>query len=259
MHHVRYTGQEFEILWAAYGRDRLPYPLHYRTHIADFDELKRHREAAVESLLGKYEAEVERALGILLEPEVRVESKGFGGPDMSRVYRFHGAVRGQAGATVTQEPGTAPDTGGDVILTYCTAKEVAQQAVTALPPTGPGTRPSLEVRREDVTADRERHVRRAHEVSLTEQLDRIFKRPRLALGEMAIFPGAAVDARPTPGRGFWWMDYDDGRYYVKTGDPIIAKPIDQPRLAAEIHRLTTLTQRYYQEDRDHEEYLRSGH
>jgi hypothetical protein len=23
---IRFTAQEFEILWAAYGRDRLPYP-----------------------------------------------------------------------------------------------------------------------------------------------------------------------------------------------------------------------------------------
>jgi hypothetical protein len=72
-----------------------------------------------------------------------------------------------------------------------------------------------------------------------------------------VFPGSAVDARPTPSRSFWWMDYPDGRYYVKTGDPIIAAPIDPKALAAEIHRLTTLTQRYHQEDREHEAYLRS--
>ncbi|MBF6330497.1 ESX secretion-associated protein EspG [Nocardia transvalensis] len=257
MHSVRYTGQEFEILWAGYGRDRLPYPLQYRPDIDGFDELKKFREAAVESLLGKYAVEVERAIDVLLEPDVRVEAKGFGGRDASEVYRFHGAIRGQAGVALVQMPGAAPDTGGDVMLSYCGAREVAQLTVASLPKRGPGSNPPLEVRREELAADSERHVRRAYEVSLVEQLNRVFKRDRLGLGEIGIFPGPALDARPAPGRGFWWMDYEDGRYYVKTGNPIVAKPVDAERMAAEIHRLATLTQRYYREDREHEEYLRS--
>ncbi|MFI7664521.1 ESX secretion-associated protein EspG [Nocardia sp. NPDC049526] len=255
----RLTGLEFEILWAAYGRDRLPYPLHYRTEIADFDELKRHREAAVGSLLAKYSPELERAVEVLLEPDVRVESKGFGGADPSRTYRFHGAVRAQAGAALHQLPGPNPDSGGDVLVTYCAAEQVARHAVTALPACGPGTHPPLEIRRAEITAERDRHIRRAHDVGPIEQLDRIFQRPRSAFGEIAICPGPALDARPTPSRGFWWMDYPDGRYYVKTGDPIIAKPIEPHAMATEIHRLTTLTQRYHREDREHDEYLRTRH
>ncbi|WP_280268811.1 ESX secretion-associated protein EspG [Nocardia wallacei] len=254
---IELTGQEFEILWAAYGRDRLPYPLSYRTDIADFEELKREREAAVQNLLGKYAEDIEHALTVLLEPDARVESKGFGGQDMSRTYRFHGAIRGQVGATLTQKSGIAPDTGGELAVTYCAATKVAQQAVTVLPHAGPGSRQPLELRRTDIGADRERFVHPSHKPTLTDQLARILDRPRRALGEITVFPGPALDARPTPGRSFWWMDYDDGRYYVKTGDPIIAKPIDRPRLAAEIHRLLMLTQRYYREDRDHDAYLRS--
>ncbi|MFI6958020.1 ESX secretion-associated protein EspG [Nocardia sp. NPDC050408] len=255
----RLTGLEFEILWAAYGRDRLPYPLHYRTDIADFDELKRHREAAVDSLLAKYSPELERAIEVLLEPDVRVESKGFGGADVLRAYRFHGAVRAQAGAALQQFPGSSPDTGGDILVTYCAAERVARLAVAALPACGPGAHPPLEIRRAEIAAERERHIRRAHDVGPIDQLDRIFQRPRSAFGEITICPGPALDARPTPSRGFWWMDYPDGRYYVKTGDPIIAKPIEPHAMAAEIHRLTTLTQRYHREDREHDEYLRTRH
>jgi hypothetical protein len=120
-----------------------------------------------------------------------------------------------------------------------------------------GSHPPIEVRREDVRADRERHVRRAYELSLAQQLDRIFKRQRLRFGEITVFAGPALDARPAFGRGFWWMDYEDGRYYVKTGDPITAKPLDAVAMAVEIDQLTQLTQRYYIEDREHDEYLRS--
>ncbi|MFE7796843.1 ESX secretion-associated protein EspG [Nocardia sp. NPDC057440] len=253
----RFTGQEFEILWAAYGRDRLPYPLQFRPEEMDFSALKRQREAAVDALLGKYAADLERALDILLEPDTRIESKGFDNRDPLAIYRFHGAVRGRAGATLVQLPGAALDTGAEVIVSYCPAKRVAEQAVAALPKMRAGTSKPLEVRRETLAADRDRAVRAPYEISLVEQLDRLFKRPRLAIGEITVFSGPALDARPGFGRGFWWMDYDDGRYYVKTGDPIIAKPLAPQAMAAEIHRLTTLTQRFYREDLEHDEYLRT--
>ncbi|MEU7630748.1 ESX secretion-associated protein EspG [Nocardia sp. NPDC049220] len=253
----RFSGQEFEILWSAYGRDRLPYPIRYRPEEMDFADLKRQREVAVTALLGRYAADLERALDVLLEPDVRVESKAMGGADMSTVFRFYGAVRGRIGATAIQLPGTASDTGGDVIVRCCTASEVAEHAAAALPKAPAGTHPPIEVRRAEVTADRERHIHRPYEIGVVAQLDQIFKRERLALGEITVFAGSAVDARPGFGRGFWWMDYVDGRYYVKTGDPIIAKPMQSTVMAAEIQRLTVLTQRYYREDREHDEYLRS--
>ncbi|QIS11165.1 hypothetical protein [Nocardia arthritidis] len=75
-------------------------------------------------------------------------------------------------------------------------------------------------------------------------------------GEIAIFAGPAIDARPAFGLGFWWVDYPDSRYCAKTGDPIIARPIDQVAMVSEINRLTTLTQRFYRENQQHDEYLR---
>ncbi|MFI9509419.1 ESX secretion-associated protein EspG [Nocardia sp. NPDC052566] len=250
MTELSFTGQEFEILWAAYDRDRLPYPLQFQPEATDFDDLKRQREAAVESLFGKYSTDLTRALEVLLDPEARVESKGFSGPELARTYRFHGAVHGEEGATLTQ------DDAGDVILRRCTASEVAKSAMRILPPTQAGTHPPIEVRREEVATDRARHVRPAYELSLTQQLNRIFQRDRLGLGEITVYAGPAVDARPAFGRGFWWMDYEDGRYYVQTGDPIIAKPMDAAVMAAELDRLLALTQRFNREDRDHDEYLR---
>ncbi len=140
-----------------------------------------------------------------------------------------------------------------VEIEHCAANQLAQQVVLALPRRPAGTKAPIEVRREYVTADRHRAVRRG----VADELDAIFKRPRSGLGEIRIFPSAAIDSRPAPGRGFWWMDFEDGRYYVRTGDPIVAKPLQPKAMAGEIHRLLTLAQRYYREDREHDEFLRS--
>lgn len=244
----RFTGQEFDILWSAYGRDRLPYPLAFRpTTAVDWEDLVRQRESAVESLLGRYSENLELALATLLEPETRVESKGFGGSGLAAVFRFHGAVRNGSGATLVQLPGTAEDTGGDVIMGLCAPSEVAAAAVAALPKAPAGTHPAVSFRRDEIAADRQRYVRRPDEVSINEQLNRIFKRDRTAVGEITVFPGPSIDSRPTiDGRGFLWTDYaDDGRYYIKSGDPIVATPMSPTSMTNEIARLLDLTRRYY--------------
>ncbi|MFI9404751.1 ESX secretion-associated protein EspG [Nocardia sp. NPDC052316] len=252
----RFSGLEFQLLLSAYGRDRLPYPLQFRPEAVDFDDLVRQREAAVDALLGRHSLELERALGVLLEPEVRVEVKGFDGPDLTRTLRFHAAVNGAAATTLTQLPGRAADTGADVVMRYGPASSAATRLVAALPNMPAGTEAPIDVRRAEVAADRERTMRSSDRLGLTEQLDRLFKRERLGLGEITVLPGAAVDSRPTFGRAFWWMDYPDGRYYVRTGDPIVARPMDGDAMVAEINRLAALTQRYYREDREHDESLR---
>ncbi|WP_216896282.1 ESX secretion-associated protein EspG [Nocardia alni] len=257
---IRFTAQEFEILWSAEGRDRLPYPLQFRTDIPDFDDLKRARESAVTSLLGKYDPILERAMEVLLAPDARIEAKGFGGAvhgdeQFTQIYRFHGAVRDAMGVVMVQLPGPSADSGGDVIVKYCPAAQIGEYAVEALPRRRAGKQPPLEIRRNDMEADRANPIRRGP--TLADQLDSIFQRPRQAYGEVMIFPGPALDARRAPARCFWWMDYEDGRYYVKTTDPIVAKPIDPKSLAAEVNRLTTLTAGYYREDRIHDDYLRA--
>ncbi|MFD4430969.1 ESX secretion-associated protein EspG, partial [Nocardia sp. NPDC058497] len=227
MHSSRFTGQEFEILWSAYGRDRLPYPLQSHTDISDFDDLKRDRERAAESLLTKYDPMIERALDTLLHPDARLESKGFAGQDSPRIIRFHGAIRGEGGAALAQEPGSTDNTGGDVVLTWCGADNLAEVAVSALPERGPGTLAPLEIPRSRIADEDEHFEYRKGALSAVDQLDRVFRRPRSGHGEIAAYSGGAVDARPTtPERTFWWMDYPDGRYYVRTGDPIIAEPLD---------------------------------
>lgn len=242
----RFRGLEFELLWSAYGRDRLPYPLRYRPDPMDFRDLKRLREAAVDTLTGMYAVELESALDVLLEPDVRIEVKGVDHADPARMVRFHGAIRDNAGAALTQDPGPAPDTGADIVLRYGPARRVPADAVAALPPRPPGTQPPIHLPRADIRADRDRPLR-APDGPIA-RLDRVFARPRRALGEVGVFPGPALDARPTPGDTFYWMDYDDGRYLVRTGDPIEATPLTPESLTSEIERRAVRAQRRHREN-----------
>lgn len=242
----RFTGLEFELLWSAYGRDRLPYPLRYRPEPMDFRDLRRLREAAVTTLTGMYAVELERALDILLEPDVRIELTGIDHTDPARLVRFHGAIRATAGTALTQEPGPAPDTGADIVLRYGRATQLPAAAVAALPARPPGSQPPIRLARNDIRTDRDRPVRATD--GAIARLDRIFARPRRALGEVTVFPGPALDARPTPGDGFWWMDYDDGRYLVRTGDPVEAAPLSAKAMVAEIERRAVRAQRWHREN-----------
>ncbi|MFD3507071.1 ESX secretion-associated protein EspG [Nocardia sp. NPDC058666] len=246
MHKARFSAQEFQILWSAYGRDRLPYPLRFRPATSDFYELKQDRERAVESLLAKYDPSIERALDTLVNPAARIESKGFAGHDNSRIIRFYGAIRDTVGATLDQEPGPSGDNGGAVVLSYGTADEVADSAVATLPAREPGTRAPIEVRRERIAAEDEYFEFRVGALSAVDQLDLMFGRPRSAYGEIAAYAGGALDARPSASvRTFWWMDYPDGRYYVRTGDPIIAEPLDSARMTAGIRAMLHRAQRQH--------------
>ncbi|GGK38639.1 ESX secretion-associated protein EspG [Nocardia camponoti] len=250
MHRVRFTALEFDILWAAYGTDRLPYPLQYRPLIDEWDALKRERERAVETLLANYEPLVERALVALRAPDARVEIKGFADVDDSTVIRFHGAIRDNVGTTLRQLPGPASDIGGDVVIGFGRAEEVASEAVNALPACRPGTLPPIEIRRDRLNRgsdDAEYHLGMSY---ATEHLTRVVDRPRSSFGEVAAYAGGAIDSRPTPSiRTFWWMDYPDGRYYVRTGDPIIAEPLDAARMTTGIAQMLNRAQRVHTESR----------
>ncbi|WP_040790474.1 ESX secretion-associated protein EspG [Nocardia paucivorans] len=250
----RFTGLEFSILWSAFGHDRLPYPLRFRPCAMDFDDLRRQREAAVEALWAKrYSHRLIGMLDILREPEVRIELVGYGDADTDDagapdIRRFHGAIRNDRAAVLVQLPGSDSRTGGDVLVATCAPEQVPARAVAVLPVEAAGTHESVRVHRADIAADRQYHVPR---------LNRIFKRPRRSMGEIRIHPGPAVDARPSFGRGFWWMDYPDGRYRVGTGNPITAEPVSTSDLVGEIARLTERTRRFHHEDLEHENYLRT--
>ncbi|MCM6775294.1 ESX secretion-associated protein EspG [Nocardia sp. CDC159] len=209
-------GLTFTIALEAFGRDRLPYPLRYLPEGFDaLDDYQRARAESAQRLAETASERLYRALEVLLNPQVRVEMHGFYGPDLGRVVRVHAGMVGRIAALAVQLPGSTREYGGDIILLACAAAELPGHLAANLPKCPPGTRPPITARRSDLeTAE---YARDPIHLSHNEKLNRIVRRKRSSIGEVGVFPGPALDARPTTdGRGFHWMDYQprDGRYLL---------------------------------------------
>ncbi len=100
----QFTGLEFQILWEAVGRDRLPYPLRFRPTAETMNELTEERRRAGAHLAWLLDDRLHHVLGALANPDARVEVSGFHGQNMSTVTRLHGVVAGDLGG--------APDSTG---------------------------------------------------------------------------------------------------------------------------------------------------
>ncbi|WP_405179612.1 ESX secretion-associated protein EspG [Nocardia sp. NBC_01377] len=228
----------FTLALEAHGRDRLPYPLTYRHEFAEsVDVYRERREAAVRRLLGVYDEELHTAFGALLEPQVRVEIEGLHGPGQTEVVRVYAGIVGDRCTLVVQAPGPTREHGGAVTISTVALHALAAEIVAHLPRAQGGTTPRFQGRRGDLRSPT--YGRHPTRLSPTEQVQRFFLRPRSGTGEITVFPGYQLDARPTSdGRAFLWLDYpDDGRYLLQhNGDDdftVIPGPPAELR-----HRLT---------------------
>ncbi|KZM68381.1 ESX secretion-associated protein EspG [Nocardia terpenica] len=212
----RMSGLTFTLALEAFGRDRLPYPLRYLPETFEaLDDYDRARTEATQQLANAVDERLFQTVSILLNPQARVEIHGFYGHDRGAVVRVHAGLAGRAAALAVQMPGPTPEYGGDVILLACASKDLPTHLTANLPKCPPGTQPSISGHRSDL--DRTEYARHPIQLSHTEKLHRIVRRPRSSVGEITVYPGSAVDARPTTdGRGFHWLDYQpvDGRYLL---------------------------------------------
>ncbi|MFI5780942.1 ESX secretion-associated protein EspG [Nocardia sp. NPDC051570] len=209
-------GLTFTLALEAFGRDRLPYPLRYLPEGVDaLDDYERARAEAAQRLAQAADERLFGALAVLLDPQVRVEIHGFYGPDFARVVRVHAGMVSGTATLAVQIPGPTQQYGGDVILAVCAPGQLPAQLAANLPACPPGTQPPITGWRSDL--ERTEYVRHPTQLSHTEKLQRIVRRKRSSMGEVAVFAGGALDSRPTEdGRGFHWLDYRpaDGRYLL---------------------------------------------
>ncbi|MDI9917007.1 ESX secretion-associated protein EspG [Rhodococcus sp. IEGM 1379] len=217
----QFSGLEFQLLWDAVGRDRLPHPLRFHPHAETMTDLTQQRQHASERLIAVLDERLHRALEALVEPNVRVEVCGLTGQDVTRA---HGVVVGGIGVLAVQLPGRQIDIGSDVTLSVGRASELPRMIVGALPQCAAGTGRWISVRQPS-NLPGHRIMNSAGDPRVAEELKRFFGRPRTSVGEIATYPGIAVDARPTDdGIAFHWCDYAaDGRYIVENGETISAR------------------------------------
>ncbi|MGG7103346.1 ESX secretion-associated protein EspG [Rhodococcus sp. 24CO] len=218
-----FTGMEFQILWEAVGRDRLPYPLKFRPAAETMTELTMQRKNAALRIQQILDESMTDALQILAEPTVRIEVSGFHGPRMNTVTRLHGAIVGEWGVLVQQLPGAAVDSGSDVVLSVQPASVLVSAMVTHLPQCPAGKLRVAPVRNTKHVPG-ESILSRADVPQPAEELGRFFRRPRSSIGEITIASGSAVDSRPHRGDVvFQWNDFAaDGRYIVRGGETLSA-------------------------------------
>ncbi|MGC0365501.1 hypothetical protein ABH922_003485 [Rhodococcus sp. 27YEA15] len=233
----QFTGMEFHVLWEAIGRDRLPYPLKFRPVADTTRDLRAQRTAAALRLHEVLDERVHRALAIIAEPSTRIEVCGLHGPDMRAVTRIHAGISGELAVLAEQFPGADPDNGADVVLTLTPVGSLPEEIVRRLPPCSAGRERSVSIRPLARTGGAAilTDVRAA---PASEEIERFFGRPRTSVGEIAAYPGPAVDSRPTDdGVLFRWYDYDgDGRYLITDGETVTARPasvVDMQRAVAD--------------------------
>lgn len=242
----------FTLAVQAFGRDRLPYPLRYepeRRHPDEpvgYDEYQRMRAEARQRLRKIADQRLHRALSVLLEPEVRVEVHGYYGRDFQQVVRMHAGMSGRSATLAIQLPGATQEYGRDVVLVHLPSEALPGQIVTNLPACAPGQYRPVRACRSDVgKAEYSQHPTR---LSLSEEINRIIRRRRSGLGEIGVFAGPALDARPTSDvRGFHWMDYlpDDGRYVLHhlPDEEFILTPGQPDDMVRQLQRIIETTRR----------------
>ncbi|WP_460698319.1 ESX secretion-associated protein EspG [Nocardia thraciensis] len=239
----RFDGVEFRVLWDSTGRDVLPYPLAHR-FLAEptLEEVNRTRQRVARTVLPQLDDDLERAVGILLDPEARVEVAGFRGRNREHRIRAHGGVHDGDGVLLVQDPGPDDTVGGAVRLSLLPADRLAPDLIAVLPECAAGQGKSFSIPMEDL----ERpvgHVRDPWAVGPKEQLARFFNRPTTATFHIAVYPWGSADNRHTNGRkDFQITDFaDDGRYAI-FGDRIISvKPTDSTRMTAQVRQMLTRT------------------
>ncbi|MCJ0902365.1 ESX secretion-associated protein EspG [Rhodococcus sp. ARC_M6] len=228
----QFSGLEFQLLWDAVGRDRLPYPLRFRPHAETMTDLAQQRQRASERLAVVLDERLHRTLEALAEPTVRVEVCGLTGQDVTRA---HGVVVGGIGVLAVQLPGRQIDIGSDVTLSVGRASELPRMIVDALPQCSAGTGRGISVR-QPKNLPGQGILSSAGDPRVAEELKRFFGRPRTSVGEIATYPGIAVDTRPTnDGIAFHWCDYaSDGRYIVENGEIISARSASGKQIVEQI-------------------------
>ncbi|MQY18108.1 ESX secretion-associated protein EspG [Nocardia macrotermitis] len=245
----RLDGLTFTLALETLGRDRLPYPLRYIAEgVEALDDYERMRQQAAQNLYRMVGPELYDAFTILLEPQVRVEVHGYFRKDFSGVVRMHAGISGPMATLALQLPGSTPEYGGDVVIVSGAAQSLPARIVANIPKCRPGQHPSIKGRRSDVNAVE--YSRNPLYLSHAEQVQRIVRRPRSAVGEISVHPGPAADSRPThDGRSVHWMDYlpTDGRYLLRhhPGNEFTLDPASPDELTRTIQRLIAATQHAY--------------
>lgn len=231
------TPFEFWVAWETLGRDRMPWPLTFRSGVETQMEFDRECRRAADSLIAKIgtDESLYHALHALAHPELRIELFGHRFDGRKRMVRACAATEAGNGVVAAQIPGEEYGQGGNILIYLRSAHAVAQRLIGILPAVGPGTGQGVDVHRDDLTATPDHYSMHRTE---GERALNFLQRPFRTYAEFRVDTGPALDGWKEGGTTLQIVDYiDDGRYLVHEGERLRAIPASTERLASELHRL----------------------
>jgi hypothetical protein len=258
------TPDQFALAWSRTDGDRIPYPLAVRLSARDSGERAAQLPALDHWCAQVLDADLEAALRILAQPDLRVEvfgqrdaapgppARGNGAPpsvvpvesEPARPIRILGAAAGNIAVVAAQRPGATPDRGGDVRLFAGSSKSLCARIVSMLPDNTPGTLPRMTAPLAQVGEDSRNLVTvPVAGPSTSSRIRKLLKQPREGIGQMVVSARrGAGELRPFG--VLCWIDVlADGRYAVRTGTDVDVVAVTAEGFAAHLRPLVTAAAR----------------
>lgn len=260
------TPDQFALAWSRTDGDRIPYPLAVRLSARDTTERIAQLPALERWCDQVLDADLEAALRILAQPDLRVEvfgqrdapdpaprdKSGSGPPtgtgpgprSATRPIRILGAAAGNIAVVAAQRSGETSDRGGDVRLFAGSSKTLCPRIVSMLPENSPGMLPRLTAPLSQVGEDSRNLVTvPVAGPSTPSRIRRLLRQPREGIGQMVVSARrGAGELRPFG--VLCWIDVvADGRYAVRTGTDVDVVAVTAERLAAQLRPLVAAAAR----------------
>ncbi|WP_280494599.1 ESX secretion-associated protein EspG [Nocardia asiatica] len=264
------TPDQFALAWSRTDGDRIPYPLAVRLSARDTGERAAQLPALDRWCDQVLDADLEAALRVLAQPDLRIEvfgqrdaapdpaPRGDGGPrppvpaaengreptPIARPVRVLGAAAGNIAVVAAQRPGATPDRGGDVRLFAGSSKTLCARVISMLPENTPGALARMTAPLAQVGEDSRTLVTvPVAGPSTPARIRRLLRQPREGIGQMVVSARrGAGELRPFG--VLCWIDVvGDGRYTVRTGDDVDVVAVNAERFAAHLRPLVTAAAR----------------
>ncbi|UAK34937.1 ESX secretion-associated protein EspG [Nocardia asteroides] len=258
------TPDQFALAWSRTDGDRIPYPLAVRLSARDTGERAAQLPALDRWCDQVLDADLEAALRVLAQPDLRIEvfgqrdaapdpaPRGNGRPlvlpaaqsEVARPIRILGAAAGNIAVVAAQRSGATIDRGGDVRLFAGSSKSLCARIVSMLPENSPGALPRLTAPLAQVGEDSRNLVTvPVAGPSTPARIRKLLKQPREGIGQMVV-SARRGEGELRPFGVLCWIDViADGRYAIRTGTDVDVVAVTAESLAAHLRPLVTAAAR----------------
>ncbi|WP_028477265.1 ESX secretion-associated protein EspG [Nocardia sp. CNY236] len=257
------SPDQFALAWSRTDGDRIPYPLAVRLSARDTAERAAQLPALIRWCDQVLDADLEAALRVLAQPDIRIEVFGQrdpasvspeslpgrpSSPEQApaaadapgsrsdvRPVRILGTVTGNIAVVAAQRPGATPDRGGAVRLFAGGSKGLCARIVSMLPQNVPGTLSRLTAPVAQVDTDsRDLVTVPVAGPSTSARIRTLLKQQRDGVGQVVV-SARRSDDESQPSAVLCWLDVvADGRYTVRTDTDVEVTAVTAQQFTAQL-------------------------